>query len=212
ERLLGNTVMIRHGSKGDVYVRLVDGSYSAPPGNPSKLIHSGAGAFSRESLHREKMNFNASGKIATYVYPNGIQINFTYSGNDLVQIQNSLGRTLTLTNSGGRVTSISDGTRSIFYTYDANGNLVKFTDAAAKDTNFQYDLPGRLTKFFYPSSPGIAFVTNVYDSLDRVQTQTNANGRTWNLYFAGTRSESVAPDSSSEVWLLNGLGSIVKAI
>ena len=54
----------------------------------------------------------------------------------------------------------SDGTRSVGYVYDANGNLVTFTDATAKNTTFQYDQPGRMTKFFLPATnpwpPGVA--------------------------------------------------------
>ena len=178
---------------GEVFLRLPDGTYNAPPGNPARLIKNADGTFSYETLHKAKLNFNAAGRIASYAEPNGIQVNFTYTGSDLTQVQNSLGRTLTLTNSGGRVTQVADGTRTIKYAYDTNGNLDTFTDAAAKSTTFQYDLPGRLTKFYYPSNPSTAFVTNLYDSLGRVQTQSDANGQVYRYYFVGSRSEEVGP-------------------
>ncbi|HRN83112.1 RHS repeat domain-containing protein, partial [Nitrosomonas europaea] len=83
----------------------------------------------------------------------------------LTQVANSLGRVLNFTYSGARISTVGDGTRSISYAFDANGNLTSYTDATAKATTFQYDLPGRITKFFYPSNPSTAFATNVYDSL-----------------------------------------------
>ena len=98
--------------------------------------------YSYETVHKAKLNFNSAGKIATYVHPSGAQASFTYSGNDLTQVQNSLGRTLTFTNTSGRITQVSDGTRNVKYAYDASGNLATFTDALAKNTTFQYDLPG----------------------------------------------------------------------
>ena len=70
------------------------------------------------------------------------------------------------------MTRVSDGRRSIRFGQDGDGNLAAITDAMGRNTRFEYDLPGRLTKIFYPSHPTIAFVTNVYDSLGRVKTQT----------------------------------------
>src|SRR5690606_17482516 len=118
----------------------------APPGNAARLIKNADATYSYETLHRDQLTFNAAGRIATFQEASGVQVKFTYTGNDLTQVQNSLGRTLTLTYSGGRVTQVSDGTRSLGYAYDANGNLTTFTDATAKATTFQYDLPGRITQ------------------------------------------------------------------
>jgi RHS repeat-associated protein len=217
DQLINNTVIVRQGLNGEVFVKLPDGSYNAPPGNAAKLTLGGS-TYTYETLHKAKLNFNAlnatngAGKIATYVHPSGLQANFTYSGNDLTQVQNSLGRTLTITNTSGRITQVADGTRNVKYVYDASGNLVTFTDATAKNTTFQYDQPGRLTKVFYPSNPTLAFLTNVYDTLGRVQTQTNANGKVYTYYFAGSRSEEVAPGSISKVSYLDALGKVTKTI
>lgn len=108
--------------------------------------------------------------------------------------------------------SFQFGSRSVSYTYDSSGNLSKFTDATAKATTFQYDLPGRITKLFYPSNPTIAFATNVYDSLGRVQTQTNANGKLYTYYFAGSRSEEFDPLSGSKVSYVDAFGKVLRSI
>ena len=212
DQLLGNTVIVRQGLNGEVFVKLPDGTYNAPPGNAAKLIRNADTTYSYETLNRAKLNFNTAGKVATYVHPSGVQANFTYTGNDLTQVANSLGRSLVLTNASGRVTQVADGTRNVKYVYDASGNLVTFTDATAKNTTYQYDQPGRMTKFFYPSKPTVAFATNVYDSLGRVQTQTNANGKLYTYYFAGWRSEEVGPGAVSKVSFLNGQGKITKSV
>ncbi|MDY0014094.1 MAG: RHS repeat-associated core domain-containing protein [Rhodocyclaceae bacterium] len=217
DQLMGNTVIVRQGLNGEVFVKLPDGSHNAPPGNAAKLTLSGS-TYTYETVHKARLNFNAAnaangaGKIASYVHPSGLQANFTYSGNDLTQVANSLGRTLTITNTAGRITQVADGTRNVKYAYDASGNLTTYTDATNQNTTFQYDLPGRMTKGFYPSNPTIAFATNVYDTLGRVQTQTNANGKVYTYYFAGTRSEEVAPGNLSKISYLDALGKVTKTI
>ncbi len=212
DQLLNNTVIVRQGLNGEVFVKLPDGTYNAPPGNAAKLILNGDTSYSYETLNKARLNFNTAGKIATYLHPSGVQANFTYTGNDLTQVANSLGRSLTLTNTAGRVTQVADSTRNVKYVYDASGNLTTFTDATAKNTTFQYDLPGRMTKLFYPSTPAVAFLTNVYDTLGRVQTQTNANGKLYTYYFAGWRSEEVGPGNISRVSYQNALGKVTRSV
>ncbi|MDZ4150765.1 MAG: DUF6531 domain-containing protein, partial [Methylicorpusculum sp.] len=212
DQLVGNTVIVKQGLNGEVFVKLPDGTYNAPPGNAAKLIKNADGTYSYETLHKDKLNFDSTGKIATFNHASGVQVKFTYTGNDLTQVQNSLGRTLTLTNTSGRITAVGDGSRSIGYAYDASGNLVTSTDATAKNTTFQYDLPGRITKFFYPSNPTVAFATNVYDSLGRVKTQTNANGKLYTYYFAGSRSEEVDPLGGSKVSYVDAFGKVLKSV
>ncbi|MDZ4153961.1 DUF6531 domain-containing protein, partial [Methylicorpusculum sp.] len=212
DQLLSNTVIVKQGLNGEVFVKLPDGTYNAAPGNAAKLIKNADNTYSYETLHKDKLNFNAAGKIATFNHASGVQVKFTYAGNDLTQVQNSLGRTLTLTNASGRVTQVADGARTSKYVYDTSGNLTTSTDATAKNTTFQYDLPGRITKFFYPSNPTIAFATNVYDSLGRVQTQTNANGKLYTYYFAGSRSEELDPLGGSKVSYYDSFGKVLKSI
>ncbi|SHL71090.1 RHS repeat-associated core domain-containing protein [Nitrosospira sp. Nsp11] len=212
DQLINNTVIVRQGLNGEVFVKLPDGNYNPPPGNPARLILNGDTTYTYETLTRDRLNFNTAGKLATYNHASGLQVKFTYTGNDLTQVQNSLGRTLTLTNVSGRVTAVGDGTRSIGYAYDGNGNLQTFTDAAAKATTFQYDVPGRLTKFFYPANPSTAYTINTYDTLSRVNTQTSANGKLFTYYFAGSRSEEVGPYSTSNVTYADAFGKVLRAI
>ncbi len=82
----------------------------------------------------------------------------------------------------------------------------------SKVTNFEYDLPGRMTRFFQPSTPTVATATNTYDTLGRVKTQTDAAGNLYNYYFAGTRSEEVTLTSTSLVNYFDDIGNVIRAI
>ena len=212
DQLLNNTVAIRKGVNADLFVKLPDGTYVAGPSNTSKLTLNGNGTYTLETLHKEQLNFNADGNIGTHVFPNGTQVQFTYSGSDLTQVGNSVGRMLNFTTSSGRITAVGDGARSVSYGYDGDGNLVTYTDATSATALFQYDQPGRLTKIFLPSNPSTPVVTNIYDTRDHVKSQVNVNGKVWNYFFAGTRSEEVAPDNSRRVTYHNGYGNVVKLI
>jgi len=212
DQLIDNTVVVSQGMNGEVFVKLPDGSYNAPPGNSARLTLQGDGTYLYETVNRAKLAFNSDKKLATYTHPSGVQAKFTYSGANLTQVANSLGRVLTFSYSGSRISAIGDGTRSIGYAYDGSGNLTGYTDATAKATTFQYDLPGRMTKLFSPSNPSVAFATNVYDTLGRVQTQTNAAGKVYNYYFAGSRSEEVDPNGFGKASYFDALGKELKAI
>lgn len=212
DQLIDNVAVVRNGLNGEIFVRLPNGTYNAPPANSAKLVRNTDGSFTHESANKAKLSFDTSGKATTYLHPSGLQVSFTYSGDNLTKVSNSLGRALTLTYASGRISQVSDGTRSVKYVYDAAGNLTTFTDAAGLATTFQYDLPGRMTKFFLPANPTAAQVTNVYDSLERVATQTDARGKVTTFYFAGSRTEEVAPLGRRTVSYLDGAGKIWKAI
>ncbi|PKO60043.1 MAG: Rhs family protein, partial [Betaproteobacteria bacterium HGW-Betaproteobacteria-19] len=212
DQLINNTVVVKQGLNGEVFVKLPDGSYNPPPGNAARLTTHTDGTYRYETVNRGLLAFNSAGKLATFTHASGVQAKLTYSGTNLTQVSNSLGRVLNLTYTGGRISAVGDGTRSVGYAYDGSGNLVSHTDATAKVTTYQYDQPGRMTKFFNPSTPTIAFATNVYDTLGRVQTQTNAAGKLYTYYFAGSRSEEVAPGAVSKVSYFDAFGKELKTI
>jgi len=212
DQLINNTVIVRQGLNGEVFTKLPDGTYNPPPGNSAKLTRNAQGILSYETRNKARLDFNENGKIISYTQANGLRVNFTYSGNDLTQVSNSLGRTLTFSHASGRITQVADGSRNVKYVYDAQGNLTTFTDATSKNTTFQYDQPGRLVRLYYPSAPSTAFLTNVYDTLGRVRTQTNIHGKLYTYHFSGSRSEEVGPGNVSRVTYFNALGKAVKTI
>jgi YD repeat-containing protein len=69
-----------------------------------------------------------------------------------------------------------------------------------------------MTKYYKPQNPTTAFMTNVYDSLSRVKTQSDALGHIWTYYFAASRSQEVDPLSNVHVQYFNQNGSLIRDI
>lgn len=116
---------------------------------------------------------------------------------------------------GPYVASVNDGKgRSVSFTRNANDELTGYTDPEGNTTVYVYD-PERkahMTQIFYPTFPDDPFVTNVYNRLGQVQTQTNAEGETYHYYYSGYRSEEVNPlgDSMIHYFGKNGLVSAIE--
>lgn len=213
DQLLDNTAIVSQGQNAELFVKLPDGTYNPPPGSTAKLTRNTDGTFRYQTIDRAVMNFNNAGDLQSWLHPTGVAINLTYTGNNLTQISNNLGRTLNLGYNGSNLTSVNDSNgRTIYYNVDGAGNLISVTDTLFQQTRFEYDLPGRMVRLFYPTSPTSPFLVNVYDSFDRVRSQTNANGKLYNYYFAGTRSEEVTPDGKRLISYHNALGRITRSL
>ncbi|HYN79307.1 MAG TPA: transglutaminase-like domain-containing protein, partial [Lamprocystis sp. (in: g-proteobacteria)] len=130
EQMLNNTVIVTQGLNGEVFTRLADGSLNPPPGSPVRLTEQADGRLTYADRHGERLDFNTVGQVTTYREPTGLQVNFTYTNGALTRVQNSLGRTLTLSYTAGRLSGVGDGPRSIRYAYDADDDLIQVTDAA----------------------------------------------------------------------------------
>ncbi|MDP9877263.1 RHS repeat-associated protein [Variovorax boronicumulans] len=212
DQLIDNTVIVTQGLNGEVFVKLPDGTYNPPPGKPIKLTKNADGTYSYQTLNKAVLKFNTAGKAESFTDSSGLQVKYAYTGADLASVTNSLGRTLTFTNTSGKITQVGDGTRTVKFVYDASSNLTTFTDALSQNTTYQYGvLPGQMTKLFYPSFPTVAAATNVYDTLGRVKTQTNARGKLYDYYFAGSRTEEIGPGGVARTNYIDGSGNIIQS-
>ena len=204
--------------------------YSAPLGSGVQLTGAGTGTGDPTSYrYRSKvgvvLNFapTAAGGLAlpisSWIYPNGVNVNFTYSSSgNLTAVANNLSRRLSLTYTGSpaHVSSVSDGARSVSYSYagaaanTSGDNLASANDPLGNRTTFAYDGANRLTQVFYPNNPGNAYVTNVYDGLGRVAQQTNADQQSSTFYFAGSRTEFIDAAGDRHVTYQTPHGKITK--
>ena len=216
DRLIGNTVTVTAGAQAEQFVRLADGSYNPQPGSSSRLSLEG-NTYTLRYKDATTLGFDANGTLATWLVPSGVTASIAYDASTPplpIAVSNGLGRTLTLAYDGQkRLASVSDNTgRSVGYAYDAAGNLASVVDVLGFTTTFAYTPAGGpapaglLSEVFYPSRPGTAFVSNRYDTLGRVATQTNANGATWSYFFAGYRSEEIDPHGTRRVLYYNPRG------
>jgi RHS repeat-associated protein len=203
--LTANVVYLNQGWDSQQFTALADGTY-APERGSVAILDAPSGSFRLRTKDGVTMIFNSSGQISSWASAAGATVSFSYTGGLLTTVSNAAtGRQLTLGYSGGLVSSVTDGTRTVSYTY-TNNVLTAFADALQQNTTYsydtsgQYDTAGHLTQIFYPSHPNNAFVTTSYDALGNVMQQMDAIGNLTHTYFAGTRSESDDAVGNREVW------------
>ena len=217
DQLTNNSVVLSASGNSFNFVKLVDDSFNPPPGEARTLVKNVDGTYTLKTPQQLTWNFGTNGKVTSFVDPGGVTVNYSYnSGTGVLEtVTNNLGRTLTFSYTGTRLTSVSDGNgRSVQYSVDSNGNLVSFTDPLNHTHTFEYALPGQLTKIYLPKDPTIAIVENTYDSLGRVMTQKGADTGTYHYFFAGSRTEEVSPTPFNyrRIMYWNRLGSLIRAI
>ena len=125
-----------------------------------------------------------SGNLVQVQNGHGAVLSLFYSGRLLSEISDGVVRSLTFVYANNKITQISDGTRTINYAYNADGDLISFTNALGKITNYTYDPQlvgeGKLVSRQLPAG-NIPFTqtykTQQGDPLHgRVLTQTDAAG------------------------------------
>ncbi len=154
------------------------------------------------------MLFNLDGTIGSITDTNSNGIDFSYASGDLSQVScTSTGHIMSFTYTNGFLTQVEDSAlRSVSYGYDPSGNLISFTDASGEQTTFEYSTDGMLSKIYYPTDPVIPFVQNLYDSIGKVITQTDAENHVYMYYFSGFRAEEENPDGKSKIWEFDNFG------
>lgn len=109
---------------------------------------------------------------------------------NITQITSPNGRWVKLTyDAGNRIIRAEDNTaRAWTYTYDTSGRLTKATNPAGGATSYAYDTASggshRVTKITDPRNT--AFITNQYDSANRVIKQTQGDGTTFQFAYTLT--------------------------
>jgi YD repeat-containing protein len=214
DAVAANTVQISFASDTDCLVKLIDGTYASIEARGSSITFDLSGNVIYTTKFGEKATFNSSNDIVSWEMPYGVTVSFTYKNGLLHTVSNGMGRSLELRyDSSGNLTNVSDGTgRDIGYEIDSNGNLVNCRNTLGAETRYDYDSTSRMEQIFLPENPTDPIVTNVYDSLGRIETQTDAYSNVWEYFFAGSRSEEVDPLTNSKIYFNDNNGKAVKII
>ncbi len=212
DRLIDNVVTVSEPGNAGAYTLLADGSFNPPPGLASTLTQQPDLSYELRTKHGVVLDFEVDGSIGSWQDPNGNTVTFNYVTGVLQSVSSSLGRTLSFNYTGDLLTQVSDGNgRSFGYAHDAVGNLTSVTDATAASATFEYDSDGLLARIFYPANPTAAFVSNLYDSFGRVETQTDGAGNVWTYYVSGHRSKELDPAAEARIWHFDAAGRMTSA-
>jgi len=191
-------------ASGNVYITLPsgtelftlqsNGSYTAQPGDPSKLTKS-VGAYVLTGINGTVERFLPNGQISNITDSNGNTINVSYGSNGVISgVTSSNGQSLTFTpNAQGRITRATDNSgQTTTYTYDASGDHLLSVSGPAEVTTYSYDSSGNpfvqnaLTQITNPDGTTQNFA---YDSQGDLISQSGNGGvgqQTYRYPSAGT--------------------------
>jgi YD repeat-containing protein len=113
------------------------------------------------------LNYDNAGRLLTKQYPAAPGENITYTWDS----------TASGNNGAGRITTITDASGSIQWTYDTLGRIVQETKTTAGVTytiGYAYDAAGNITQITYPSGRIVSYARDVLGRISGVTTQANA--------------------------------------
>ena len=158
EAEIGDVARMDGNSRADLFVRDLDGSYSAPTGFYTTLEKNGDGTLTERDY---------SGNVVVYAEPddegigrmtslsdrNGNSMRFEYEAGQLSRVVDTLGRPIEYEYEGDRLTEVRDFLgRTITFEYDTNGDLEAVTGPAVEDTPNGNNFPdGKTTRYAYAS-------------------------------------------------------------
>ncbi|MEM7180467.1 MAG: RHS repeat-associated core domain-containing protein [Spirochaetota bacterium] len=160
--------------------------------NGDALFVDGSLNYTLTQADQTVYQFNPSGVLQKISSPQGNDIDFSYTNERLTAITDTIsGRRLNLTyyTSGaddGRIHTISTASATnVSFTYQ-NSNLMTFIDVNGNDLQFTYHHNSLMETT--TDTKGNVFITNTYDSNNRVQTQKDArataNGENYAISFS----------------------------
>ena len=187
--------------------------FTPPDGRFETLDRDGDGFILRKKTgHR--YYFNSDGRLTSSEDRNGNHLTMGYDGSGkLTSVTDDAGRSLTLSyNSGNKVQTITDPAgRIVSYSYDVDDNLVEVANPAGNTITYGYDLDHNLLSV--AGAKGFIYLSNTYDSLHRVVSQTY-NGGTFTYAYDDTNTVTTFTNPRGTVTkqYLNSTGNPVKII
>ena len=219
DQLIKNAVSVTLGKDTVEFIRQPTGIYT-PPGNCTLSLVQTNGAFWLQERHSRTFKFGTNSFLTNIIDQYGQSLNLTYTASNWVQtVTDWKGRVLTFTYSGSNLTSVSDGTRSVYYGY-TGGDLTSFTDPESKTSSYAYDASNQIIATF--DALNRLVITNSYDAYGHITTQLTqgATNKTWQVYASGYNTMEIDPNGdqlaytfdnqSRQIALQDALGNITQ--
>jgi YD repeat-containing protein len=171
-----------------------DGSYTSYPGVLASLtFKSSSQTYELKASDQSTYTFDSSGKLTSWRNELGYGFDYTYASSKLSRVTEPIsGRYLQLDYTGDRLTSVTDHTgRSISFGYDANLNLISFTDVRKRTWTYVYS-DNRMTEIVAPGNPTKTILKTAYDSKGRAYEQWNGeNQRIVKVQYNSNRTSTI---------------------
>lgn len=140
------------------------------------------GGFVLYKMNQGTVTFDGDGKFTRITDSNGISINYTYSGNNLIAITHQGGRSITLNYTNGKITSaVGPGGKTTTYAYNTNGDLETAKNEENEAVTYQYDSDRRLSNVSDPR--GNTVFQASFDDYNRATSQTFGNSANYTKDF-----------------------------
>lgn len=194
----GDHVLIRWGDgKVESWVDDGQGGFEPTQGVFSSLVKNQDGSYTVTQKDLFEYHFDSAGNVTAFADEYGNSMQFAYSGGNLTQITDTVGRVISLSyDTSDRLTRILDPIdRSATFSYDVNGDLVSMTNLENETTTYTYNDQHQLLTITNPLGHDI--VTIVYDEQRRVVASQKDAMQSETLYSYDTakkRTQILAPD------------------
>ena len=195
DQLIRNGVSVSMGEDTIEFVKQPDGTFTPPAGSTMTLLRTN-GSYWVQERHDNTYKFNTNGNLTDIVNQYGQDLVLTYNpSNWVATAKDSKNRTLTFNYSGTpqRLSSISDGSRSVSYGYSGQGDLATVTDPESKTTTFTYDTSHQIKSVI--DAAGQLVVSNFYDNFGHITTQYTQGdtNKAWQIYWSGWQNVEQNP-------------------
>jgi RHS repeat-associated protein len=218
DQLTKSGVSVNLGKDTVQFVQQPNGVFT-PPANTIATLSGTPSAYVLQMRHGNKFTFNSSGYLSTIVDQYNNTLNLTYNSSNWVSTVKdwSNRHTLTFNYSGSplRLTSVTDGSRTVNYgygnTYSSQGDLTKFTDAQGNTNGYIYDTNHDITATI--DGQGRVVVTNVYNTQGELTTQYvqgNTN-KTWLIDWSGYTTTEFDPAGDQQVFSYDNQGRLISS-
>ena len=216
DQLTKSGVSVNLGKNTLQFVEQPNGIF-VPPASTSATLTQSGGAYTLQMRHGNKFAFNTNGLLTSITDQYGQALNLTYNSSNWVSTvkdwQNRHTFTLNYSGTPSRLTSVSDGTRTVSYgystSYNSQGDLTSFTDPEGKASSYDYDTNHQITATIDASSRLV--VSNLYDSQGHVTTQyTQGNtNKAWLVFWSGWQTTLIDPNNGETDYFYDDEGRLI---